>query len=75
MSRRIVDAAGLAYFYKCLKNVFVTKAEFDKVKIAPNCPHCGAPFGKTDICEYCGSYIGEIKFIYKLEDEKEIKNV
>lgn len=68
MAKKFLDYEGLIYFYKILKERFVSKEEFNKVKISPNCPHCGAPFGKTDICEYCKSYIGGVKYIYNLEE-------
>lgn len=66
---KYLDETGLAYFYQRLKEQFILRNEV-RVKEYDGCPHCGAPFGETDVCEYCKSQIGGYKMIYRAMAER-----
>lgn len=63
---RLVDADGLAYFYKKLQETFISKKEVADIQKLSSCPHCCAPFTDSEYCEYCGSYLGSIIMINNL---------
>ena len=64
---KFLDEEGLRYFWlKCIQT-FVTRKEILNIKTDSSCPHCGAPLGDGNYCEYCGSYLGVIKFINELD--------
>lgn len=60
---RYLDANGLAFFWKKINEKFIRRDEFDQMKKSDSCPHCGAPFGESDYCEYCGSFVGGYKLV------------
>lgn len=68
---KVMDLNALAYFWKKCKETFVLRSEVAAMSFSSECPHCGAPFGESDYCDYCKSYIGMYKIVYDAIKQEE----